>query len=698
MDLTAELRAARAANKYVCPAPKVGGGAKKQKKFSGEAVAHPSFATLPPVFAAAARLPAGTVSVSGTVNLRFPSTFVPEPAFVAPRPLVLPLKAVPASHRRKRRQAAIDKLLTRKRSRPAVQKVEQQPVLVPDAPPVPDPAHAALQTLHATLDAEILAPLICEPIMSAGTPVAARKASRYPVFDETRRRSQTDPAQLDRYVRLPRAYGLVAFADAPGVRGWHERALAKVQPAPRLQPFQGALRTYQVPAMAHVLDKLRTLPCHSGMLDGDCGSGKTCMGLYMAAAFGLPTIIFVHTKELMKQWVERVPQFLPNATVGILQGKNRPAPDVDVCVATIHTVMRLSRAEAKHYQRYGLLLVDEAHHICARTFSETMRLISPPYVVGLTATPERNDGLDAPVQWLVGPILYHLRDLDDEIDIQFVRYKDARFKHAIRKWDKQMDYVGTITKLTTDPGRAAAVAQIAREAVGEGRHVIVLAERVQMLMDLEEALGPDMAGRLKAGDSKATNKNNEEAKLKAVVLGSFKMAFEGLDISTLDTLIIASPCKVNKTFKQPIGRVGRGGSAFKTRIYDFYDAYGMFISRMHGRRRYYEEHGYDILPERKFARLFPKQEAVRVSADGVRLASEEWDGDDGDGSVVKYVATGPCYEETTRHNSIAAAADDCEEDAFWRGRAAQADRDAADAAADDDLDDFDGFDVVLVSS
>ena len=251
----------------------------------------------------------------------------------------------------------------------------------------------------------------------------------------------------------------------------------------------------------------------------------------------------------------------------VATGTDRPPADADVCLAMVHTVIRLSRREARlHYRRYGLLLVDETHIIGACTFSTAVRFINPPFVVGLSATPRRNDGLHAQVEWLTGPVLYCIDNLSKDVDVQPVRYKDVRFSYALQscRWDKnrdgKVDSTATITKLVEDPARTALLTALAREAVDEGRHTLVLSERVQLLVAMEQQLGPDLCGRIQAGKTAKTLAANELAKTKRVVLASFKMAFVGLDIPQLDTLVLASPLKAKEDFKQPIGRIQRGGT------------------------------------------------------------------------------------------------------------------------------------------
>ena len=694
-----ELLAAKKVNKFVMPSVEGKGALIEPKprkiKFEFKPVLQPKFVTLPPLFSQSPHLPPHTITVGTTVNIRFPYDYAEKSRRMTLEPVSYPIKEPGASlgkaententgttgNRKRRRngpqkrvtkrkkQVNIMNMLTKKRRKPVIQCTPTE-ILVAATQSMSD----ALHDLHEGIeDGRLLAPLICEPKSNQN-----QKAKiQYPIYEKTfrrplklegktqeereivPRRGASKKKKLDTYIRVPRAYGLSVFPNAPASASWHTDLLTKLEKAPRLQNWKGRFteeRPHQQPCVDHVTKMLETLPCHSGILDGDCGCGKTCMGLYLAHYFGYPTMVFVHSSPIAEQWAERIPDFLPDAKVGFLQGQERPDADCDICIAMIHTVIRLDRKEARQYRRYGLLLTDECHHIAAQTFSETLRLVSPAYMLGLSATPERNDGLDAPVEYLLGPQLCHLRSIDKDLDVQFVRYVDSRFRHVtcMEKWRYgQMDYVKTISKLVDDMHRTKCIADLALQCYHQGRHVLIIAERVCLITNLLTMLPPKVAGHLKGGKSKKVKAHNKNVKDNCqIVLGSFKLALEGLDIPRLDTMIIGSPLKYNKTFKQPIGRIQRGGSKHRPLLIDFYDCYQMFKGMMYGRRRYYDKKCYTLLKERVITKEYE---------DGVGGNKE------------------------TGNNTIA-------DDDYWRGKATQA---ALQSEEEDELEDF-GDAMVLV--
>ena len=442
-----------------------------------------------------------------------------------------------------------------------------------------------------------------------------RKPRKYPIFDE-----KLFSGTAKRYVRMPRPYGLECFPDAHP--GWHKTLMARVdQNRTRMAEFAGELLPYQVHAVEHVVKMLKTLRCHSGLLEAACGAGKTVMALYIMSMLRTPTVIVVHTEVLFDQWQDRIKQFLPNAKVGTLRGKKRPDPDCDVCVAMLQTTSKLDESETHALERFGFLVIDECHHICAQMFSQCLRKFMAPTQLGLSATIQRGDGLAHAIEWLIGPRLYNIKRVNSEVDVLPVAFKDADFKHEESR-DGDMDYTATLTQMLGNPWRIRRIAEVLYElATKEKRQIVAISCRVQLLQDLR-ALLPGSG--LIIGKGKFTKKEllamvppeleeavskvklkadiekllYDHAKTKRIILASQNLLAEGADIPRLDTLMLLTPIKVKENYDQPhmkntklliqaVGRIQRGFSKRRPLVVDFYDSYKMFLGSYRARQNWY---------------------------------------------------------------------------------------------------------------
>ena len=386
------------------------------------------------------------------------------------------------------------------------------------------------------------------------------------------------------YYALPRAFGLGVFPHA--TKRWHAQLLLRTPAALNLATFRGSLRKYQLPVVEHTLHHLLHSRTHSGLLCAGCGAGKTCMSLFLAAQLKVPLIITVHTQALMRQWGERCAQFLPDAKIGYLQGTKKPPADADVCVAMLHTLIKVQ--DRSLLDRYGFYVADECHHIAARTFATALQLLRAPYRLGLSATPERPDRLSHAIEWLLGPMLVMVRRTCTDVEVQSVAYNNPFYRHAKQRWrPDQMDYVASITRLVGDKARTTHLAELARACAKEGRDVLCISDRLDVLKNIHTLL-PDISGLfVGSATTKAKKKKRQEALQKQIILASTNIAAEGLDCGRLNTLVLCTPKKAGPGLEQIVGRIQRGATDFVPLVVNFYDDYEAWRSMNHARRRWY---------------------------------------------------------------------------------------------------------------
>ena len=164
--------------------------------------------------------------------------------------------------------------------------------------------------------------------------------------------------------------------------------------------------------MEHVGKKLTSNSDANGngaILEVPCGRGKTVLSLKIIANIQKKTLILVHKEFLMEQWIERIQQFLPDARIGIIQQNKVKADNKDIVIAMIQSISMKSYPP-KIFDNFGFTIVDECHHISSQVFSRCLPKIGNKYLLGLSATPKRKDGLSKVFHWYLGPVSYkHLR-------------------------------------------------------------------------------------------------------------------------------------------------------------------------------------------------------------------------------------------------------------------------------------------------
>lgn len=158
--------------------------------------------------------------------------------------------------------------------------------------------------------------------------------------------------------------------------------------------FAGALRSGQTA----VVDSFLKPEPHDGILSLQTGGGKTVCALYIASCLRVPTLVLVHNTFLRDQWIDRIKAFLPNARTGIIQGDSLEIEGRDVVVGMLQTVA-LKDFPPKTFAPFGLVIVDECHHIASEAFSQAVPKLTSQYMLGLSATPERKDRLMHVINW-----------------------------------------------------------------------------------------------------------------------------------------------------------------------------------------------------------------------------------------------------------------------------------------------------------
>lgn len=387
------------------------------------------------------------------------------------------------------------------------------------------------------------------------------------------------------YVDVPRYYGMATLGVPTGDAD--RRALgAALSPA---VAFAGRLRAdgpYQVEAVAAAERVLRS-PVGGCILQLGCGQGKTVCALALAARLGRRTAVLVNNgKTLLPQWQARIAQFLPGARVGVVRGPrvDLADPAVDVVVCVIQSLAK--RTYPPHLMAtVGTVIVDEAHHVGARVFAQCLRQFRARYTLGLTATPDRKDGLRSYVEWLVGPVAFMCPTDFRRVVVLRATYPDTRVQpHAAAKDHLQRCLM--VNDAAADVPRTLLLLRFVGNVVKESsRRVLVLTERVQQVDDFAGylAAGGIAVARLHAGVPADQVAAADSAR---VVVANYPMASEALDIAGLDTIVTLTP--VVGFIEQVVGRIVRiAADKRRPLVVDWVDPVGLFAGMARTRRKWY---------------------------------------------------------------------------------------------------------------
>lgn len=379
-----------------------------------------------------------------------------------------------------------------------------------------------------------------------------------------------------------------------GVGGAIAVKYGRVQPA--ALAFKGSLRRYQQEMMDQVLPAVQERG--GGLISMPCGAGKTTVALYIASQLKLKTLIVVHKSFLMNQWIERIQQFLPEASIGRVMGKTFEIEGKDIVIGMLQS-LSMKDYDPRTFD-HGLTIIDECHHISSRVFSQALFKINSPHMIGLSATPYRKDKLDRVFNWFVGPLIYNLdkKNVDfAQVQQYFFTTKHSLFRSVFRRGSKNFNTALMITNLTQIEERNDMIVG-AVAGLEEGRKVLVLSDRIEHLKLLERLLLasiPSLAdniGYYIGGMKEAKLKISEE---KRVILATYAYACEGLDIKGLDTVLLTTP---RSTIEQSIGRILRNEHLhdynYRPLIIDFIDNLSPFNGYFFVRNRIYLEKNFDI--------------------------------------------------------------------------------------------------------
>jgi superfamily II DNA or RNA helicase len=346
----------------------------------------------------------------------------------------------------------------------------------------------------------------------------------------------------------------------------------------------------------------------TGVLAATTAFGKTVVAARLIAARNVNTLVLVHRRQLLDQWVARLQAFLdlPRGAIGVVHGgKRKPSGVVDV--ALMQSLNRKGTV-SDLVADYGHLVVDECHHLSAVGFEAIARAAKARFVLGLSATVTRKDGHHPIIFMQCGPVRHRVDARKQAAARPFshlVISRHTEFRLARNAPDERPTIQDYYAQLIEDAERNELILGDIRAALAAGRSPVVITERKAHLTLLADRLAPVakhvvvLAGGMRAPhmraamESLATIPDGEER----VLVATGRYLGEGFDDARLDTLILTLPISWRGTLAQYAGRLHRLHAAKReVIIYDYVDANEPMLAKMAARREAgYRSLGYELL-------------------------------------------------------------------------------------------------------
>tara|TARA_B110001450_G_scaffold252217_1_gene273532 strand:+ start:50 stop:1558 length:1509 start_codon:yes stop_codon:yes gene_type:complete len=430
----------------------------------------------------------------------------------------------------------------------------------------------------------------------------------FPIYCESKRK-----------LYIPRFYGINKIGGTDNIQ--------LNQPQPIHLEFSKSLRPKQIPIITTYLSEAKRNG--GGIISVPCGYGKTVLALKLISELKVKTLVIVHKEFLLNQWKERINEFLPEARIGKIQGNIIKTQDKDIVIGMLQSVSMKEYKESV-FEDFGFVIYDECHHLGAEVFSKALLKTNFRYLLGLSATPKRADGLSKVFEWYLGPIVYSIKKRDDtNVKVKLIDYydEDPSYSKLCLNMRQKPNLPIMINNITQYNPRIDMIVEEAYRCLLERRKILILSDRRAHLKTLKskfDSLTESIwllmyikqnklifnktiwecimsfycnktlytagfyLGGMKQRDLEQTERCN-------VILGTFSMASEGFDCKyPLNTIILGSP---KSNIEQAVGRILRQEKDKIKKIplvIDINDNFSIFSRQTIKRIKFYKKNKYDI--------------------------------------------------------------------------------------------------------
>jgi superfamily II DNA or RNA helicase len=423
--------------------------------------------------------------------------------------------------------------------------------------------------ISVSLQNEIKDDLNIKPYVSQG------EAKSYPVYRESFKK-----------LYVPRYYGLNKLGP-PKSNNIENGETINLE-------FNGTLREKQEVVVSTYMNYIENPDKQGGLLELPCAFGKTILSLNIISRVSKKTLIIVHKEFLMNQWIERIQEFLPTAKVGKIQGQIIDIDDKDIVIGMLQS-LSMKEYPASIFEPFGLTIIDEVHHISSEVFSKSLFKIVTKHMLGLSATMNRKDGTTRVFKMFLGDVIYKGEHDEKRIaTVRAIEYRshDEEFEETALDFRGKPAFSTMISKICEYNRRSEFILKVLKNMLEENpkQQVMILAHNRNILTYFHDAIKHRNLATVGYYLGGMKEKALKETETKQIVIATYAMAAEALDIKTLTTLIMAT----SKTdIQQSVGRILREKHSNPI-IVDIIDTHDIFKSQWNKRKAFYRKEDYKI--------------------------------------------------------------------------------------------------------
>lgn len=399
--------------------------------------------------------------------------------------------------------------------------------------------------------------------------------------------------ESEKYLYLPRYYGLQKY----GIP--NKCTLAEGKTCENMI-FNGTLRQQQQEPVNNFIKAAQDPSKRGGIISVPCGFGKTIMSVYIACHFKKKTLFVSHKDFLNQQFKKTVEDFVPAARIGLIKQSKVDVENKDFVIASLQS-LALRNYDNDIFKEFGLVIIDEVHHLGAEVFCRAFKKLNTSMILGLSATLNRKDGMRKVFESFIGKSVYKQTTTESiDVNVQIHKYftPDINYSQNLQMWNGKPNCTGMINNICSYQPRTQFIINIIKDILKteKERKILILSERRKQLNDFENYFknNDDIHTSIGYYVGGMSQKDLDEASNAQIILATYQMASEGMNIPTLNTVIFASPIS---DIQQSIGRILREKPSERKYIplcIDIFDDFSIFIRKGYSRIKYYKSKNYNI--------------------------------------------------------------------------------------------------------